>query len=115
MEDGFALQSECDFAGQLRGAATAKLPQVDGGGCAPLFFLRADGKAHVLLARGDGFAKQSLGAMVCHYCSKNCDTVLRRFGSPGVANAGFEGRVPFKGVFWDIPADRLTMGPLLSP
>ena len=102
----FALQNECDFDGQLRAAATAKLPQDDGGVRTPLFFLRADGKAHVLLAGVDGFAKQSPGAMVCHCCSKNRDTVLRRVGNAEVANAGIEGTVRFTGVFRDIPADQ---------
>ena len=73
---------------------------------APMFFVQADGKAHVLLDGGDGFAKQSPGAMVCHCCSKNRDTVLQRFGSAEVANAGIEGTVRFTGVFRDIPADR---------
>ena len=41
--------------------------------------------------------------MVCHYCSKNRDTVLRRFGSAAVANAGIKGTLRFRGVFRDIP------------
>ena len=73
---------------------------------APLFFVRANGKAHVLLARGDGFAKRSPRAMVCHCCIKNRDTVLRRFGSAEVANAGIEGTVHFTGLSRDSLADR---------
>ena len=94
----FALQNQCDFDGQLRAAAIAKLPQDDEGVHASLFFLRANGKAYVLLAGGDGFAKQSPGAMVCHCCSKDRDTILGRFGSAEVASAGMAGTLRFTGV-----------------
>ena len=46
------------------------------------------------------------GAFVCQCCSKNDDTVLRRFGGAEVANAGIEGTVRFTGAFRVIPADR---------
>ena len=85
----FSLQNECNFDGQLRATTMARLPHDDGGPCAPLFSLRTDGKAHVLLARGDGFAKLSPGAMVCHCYGKNLETDLQQFGGAEVTNAGF--------------------------
>ena len=101
-----ALPNECDFAGQIRAAATAKLPHEDGAAHALVFFLWAHGKAHGLLAGGHGSAKQSPGAMLCRCCSENRDTLLPRFGSAEVANAGIQGLVRFTRVLCDIPADR---------
>ena len=50
----FAFDKKTYFDGQLRAAATAELPHNDRGWQAPLFFLWASGKAHVLLDGGDG-------------------------------------------------------------
>ena len=55
----YSMQSECDFDTQLRAATALQLPHADGVACSPLFFVRADGKAHIMLAGGDGFTKKS--------------------------------------------------------
>ena len=67
----YSMQSECDFDTQLRAATALQLPHADGVAHSPLFFVRADGKAHIMLAGGDGFTKKSPGAMVCHCCGAN--------------------------------------------
>ena len=72
----------------------------------PLFFVPADGKAHIMLAGGDGFTKKSPRAMVCHSCGANRETVLRKFGGQEVALEGINGHVRLTGVFRDILADR---------
>ena len=59
-----------------------------------------------MLAGGDGFTKKSPGAMVCHCCGANRETVLRKFGGQEVALEGIKGHVRPTGVFRDIPADR---------
>ena len=102
----YSMPSECDFDTQLRAATALQLPHADGVACSPLFFVRADGKAHIMLAGGDGFTKKSLGAMVCHCCGAKCETVLRKFGGQEVALEGIKGHVRLTGVFRDIPADR---------
>ena len=102
----YRMQSECDFDAQLRAAVALQLPHADGLEHSPLFFLRADRKAHILLAGGDNFTKKSPGGMVCHYCSANRSTVLRKFGGQEVALEGLKGRARLSGVFRDILADR---------
>ena len=102
----YSMQSECDFDTQLRAATALQLPHADGVARSPLFFIRADGKAHIMLAGGDGFTKKSPGAMVCHCCGANNETVLRKFGGQEVALEGIKGHVRLTGVFRDIPADR---------
>jgi hypothetical protein len=102
----YGMQSECDFDTQLRAATALQLPHADGVARSPLFFVRADGKAHIMLAGGDGFTKKSPGAMVCHCCGANSETVLRKFGGQEVALEGIKGHVRLTGVFRDIPADR---------
>ena len=59
-----------------------------------------------MLAGGDRFTKKSPGAMVCHCCGANRETVLRKFGGQEVAPEGIKGHVRLIGVFRDIPADR---------
>ena len=76
----YRMQSECGFDAQIRVAKALCLPHTDGVERDPLFFLRADGKAHMILACGDGFTKTTPGAMVCHCCGKNMETVLQCFG-----------------------------------
>ena len=100
------MQSECDFDTQLRAATALQLPHADGVARSPLFFVRADGKAHIMLAGGDGFTKKSPGAMVCHCCGANREMVLRKFGGQEVALEGIKGHVRRTGVFLDIPAGR---------
>ena len=102
----YNMQSECDFDTQLRAATALQLPHADGVARSPLFFVRADGKDHIMLAGGDGFTKKSPGAMVCHCCGANRETVLRKFGGQEVAVEGIKGHVRLTGVFCDIPADR---------
>ena len=102
----YSMQSECDFDTQLRAATALQLPHADGVARSPLFFVRADGKAHIMLAGGDGFTKKRPGAMVCHCCGANSATVLRKFGGQEVALEGIKGHVRLTGVFRDIPADR---------
>ena len=92
------MQSECDFDAQIGAAEVFCLPYTDGVECEPLFFLRADGKAHVILTGEDGFTKKSPRAMVCDCCGKNREAVLQRFGGGEVAIAGIEGQ--------DIPLER---------
>ena len=58
------------------------------------------------LAGGDGFTSKSPGAMVCHYCGANRETILRKFGGQEVALEGIKGHVRLTGVFRDISADR---------
>ena len=82
------MQLACDFDAQMRAAVALQLPHVDGLARNPLFFLRADGKTHIMLAGGDGFTKKSPGAMVCHCCGANRSTVLRKFGGQEVALKG---------------------------
>ena len=100
------MKSECDFDAQLRAVVALLLPHVDGLARGPLFFLRADRKAHLMLAGGDGFTEKSPGAMVCHWCGANRSTVLRKFEGQEVAIEGIKGRARLTGVFRDIPADR---------
>ena len=102
----YNMQSVCDFDTQLRAAAALQLPHADGVARRPLFFVRADGKAHIMLAGGDGLSKKRPGAMVCHCCGANSETVLRKFGGQEVALEGIKGHVRLTGVFCDIPADR---------
>ena len=79
----YRMPSECDFDAQLRAAVAVQLPHADGVARNPLFFLRADGKAHIMLAGGDGFTKKSPRAMVCRCCGANRSMVLRKFwGGP---------------------------------
>ena len=101
-----SVQSECDFDTQLRAATALQLPHADGVARSPLFFVWADGKAHIMLAGGDGFTKKSPGAMVCHCCGANRETVLPKFGGQEVALEGIKGHVRLTGVFRDIPEDR---------
>ena len=102
----YSMQSECDFNTHLRAATALQLPHADGVVRSPLFFFRADGKAHIMMAGGDGFTKKSPGTMVCHCCGANRDTVSRKFGRQEVALEGIKGHVRLTGVFRDIPADR---------
>ena len=53
------MQSDFDFDAQLRVAVALPLPHADGLARSPLFFLQADGKAHIMLAGGDGFTTKS--------------------------------------------------------
>ena len=76
----YSMQSECDFDTQLRAATALPLPRADGVARSPLFFVRADGKAHIMLAGGDGFTKKSPGAMVCHCCGANRETISASSG-----------------------------------
>ena len=71
--------------------------------------MRADGKAHIMLAGGDGFTKKSPGTMVCHCCGGNLETILRKLGGQEVAVEGNKGHVRRTGVFRDIPADRRVL------
>ena len=80
----YSMKSESDFDTQLRTATALQLPHADGVARSPLFFVRADGKAHIMLAGGDGFTKKSPGAMVCQCCGANRETVLRKFGGQEV-------------------------------
>ena len=102
----YNMQSECDFDTLLRTATALQLTHADGLARSPLFFVRADGKARIVLAGGDGFTKKSPGAMVCHGCGANREAVLRNFGGQEVAVEGIKGHVRRTGVFRDIPADR---------
>ena len=102
----YRMQTECNFGAQIRAAPALRLPHVDGVERQPLLFLRADGKAHVILAGGDSFAKKSPGAMVCHCCGKTRQTVLQRFSGAEVAMANIAGRLRLTGVFRDIPLER---------
>ena len=68
-----------------------------------MLFLWTDGEAHVILAGGDSFAKKSPGAMVCHCCGKNRQSVPQRFGGAEVAMASIEGRPR---LLRDIPSER---------
>ena len=102
----YRMRSECDFDAQLRAAVALQLPHADGVARSPLMFLPADGKAHIMLAGGDGFTKKSPGAMVCQCCGANRATVLRKVGGQEVALEGIKGNVRLTGVFRDIPADR---------
>ena len=102
----YRMQSECDFNAQLRPAVALQLPHANGLARSPLFFLRAYGKTHSMLAGGDGFTKKSPGAMVCHGCGVNRSTVWRKFGGQEVAPSGIKGRAHVTGIFRDIPADR---------
>ena len=102
----YNMQSECDFDTQLRAATALQMPHADGVARSPLFFVRADGKAHIMLAGGGGFNKKSPGAMVCYCCGANRGTALRKFGGQEVALEGIKGHVRLTGVFRDIPADR---------
>ena len=61
----YNMQSECDFDTQLRAAAALQLQHADGVARSLPFFVWADGKAHIMLAGGDGFTDKSLGSMVC--------------------------------------------------
>ena len=45
----YNMQSECDLDTQLCDATAVQLPHADGVACNPLFFVRADGKAHIKL------------------------------------------------------------------
>ena len=67
----YNMQSECDLDTRLRAATALRLPHEDGLAHSALFFVRADGKAHIMLAGGDGFTKKRPGAMVCHCCGAN--------------------------------------------
>ena len=100
----YSMQSECDFDTQLRAARALQLPDADGVACSPLFFVRADGKAHIMLAGGDSFTKKSPGAMVCRCCGANRETVLRKFGGQEVALEGIKGHVRLTRVFRDTAA-----------
>ena len=100
-----SMQSECDFDTQLHAATALQVPHADGVAHSPLFFVRADGKAHMMLAGGDGFTKESPGAIVCHCCGANREKVLRKFGGKEVALEGIKGHIRLTGVFRDIPAD----------
>ena len=100
------MQSGCDFDTQLRAATVLLLPHEHGVARSPLFFVRADGKPHIMLAGGDGFTKKSPGAMVCHCCGANRETILRTFNGQEVALEGIKGDVRPTGAFQDIPADR---------
>ena len=102
----YSMQSECDFDTQLRAATALQLPHAYGVPRSPLFFVRVDGKAHIMLAGGDGFTKKSPWAIVSHYCGANRETGLRNFGGQGVALEGIKGHVRLAGVLRDIPADR---------
>ena len=66
----YRMQSECDFHAQLCAAVALELPHADGLAHNPLF-LRADGKAHIMLAGEDGFTKKSRGANGPHCCGGN--------------------------------------------
>ena len=100
------MQTECNVDSQLRAAQALRLPHADGVERQPLLFLRADGKAHLILVGGECFTKKSLGGMVRHCCGKNREAVLHRFGAAEVAMAGIEGRSRLTGVFHDIPLGR---------
>ena len=102
----YSMQSECDFDTQLRAARALQLPHADGVARSPLFFVWADGKAHIMLAGGDGLTKKSPGAMVCHCCGANHETVLGKFGGQEVALEGIPGHVRLTGAFRGIPTDR---------
>ena len=102
----WSMQSEFDFDTQLRAATAVQLPHADGVARSPLFFVQADGKAHIMPAGGDGFTKKSPGAMVCRCCGTNRETILRPFGGQEVAVEGIKGHVRPTGVFRDIAADR---------
>ena len=97
----YNMQAECDFDTQLRTATALQLPHADGMARSPLFFVRADGKAHIMLAGRDGFTKKSPRAMVCHCCGANRETVLRKFGGKQVAQEGIKGLVRPTGLFRD--------------
>ena len=99
------MQLECDFDTELRAATALQLPHGDGVAHSPLFFVRADGKAHIMLAGGDGFTSKSPGDMVCQCYGANRETVLRKFGGQEVALEGIKGHVRLTGVFCDIPAE----------
>ena len=102
----FNMQSECDFDAELRAATALQLPHVDGVARSPLFFVWADGKAHIMLAGGNGFTKKSPGAIACHCSGANGETVLRKIGGQEVAVEGIKGHVRLIGGLRDIPADR---------
>ena len=87
----YSMQWECDFDTQLRAGTALQLPHEDGVTRSPLLLVRADGKAQIMLAGGDGFTKMSLGAMVCHCCGANRETVLRKFGGQEVSLGNNQG------------------------
>ena len=102
----YTMQSESDFDTQLRAATDLELLHADGVAPGHLFFVRVDGKAHIMLAGGDGFTKKSPGAMVCQCCGANHETALRKLGGQEVALKGIKGHVRLTEVFPDIAADR---------
>ena len=102
----YRMQTECNFDAQIRAAQALCLPHADKVECQLLPFVRADGRARVIMARGAFFAKESLGAMICHCCGKNGQIVLQWFGGPELAMAGIEGPTRLTGVFRDIPSER---------
>ena len=102
----YGMQLDCDFDAQIRAVAALRLPHTDGVDCEMLFFLLADCKAHVILDGGDGFTEKSPGAMMCHCCGKNRETVLQRFGGGEMAMASIVGQVRATGVCRGIPAER---------
>ena len=102
----YRMQTECNFDAQIGAAKALRLPHADGVERRPLLFLWAHGKAHVILAGADSFAKKSPGTMVCHCCGKNRQTVPQRFAGAEVAMAGIEGQPRLTCVFRDIPLER---------
>ena len=102
----YSMQLECDFDTELRAATALQRRHAAGVARSSLFFVWVDGKTHIMLAGGDGFTKKSPGAMVCHCCGANRETVLRKFGGQEVALEGIKGHVRPTGVFRDIAADR---------
>ena len=102
----YRMQTECNFDAKIRAAQPLPLPHAYGVERQPWLCRRADGKAHVILAGGGSFTKKDPGAMVCHCCGKNRETVLQQFGGAKVAMAGIEGRPRLTAVFRDIPSER---------
>ena len=104
----YRMQLECDFDAQLYAAVALQLPHADWLARSPLCFLRADGKANIMSAGGDGFTKKNSRAMVCHRCGVNRSMVLRKFGGQEVALQGIKGPARVTGEFRYKPSDRRT-------
>ena len=102
----YAAAQEVGFDQQLWDASKVVFQDTSGADREMLFFLSADGKAHILMANCKTFKAEASQAMVCLVCGRNRADCLANFGLEATIDRWWEVVLPMGAIYRHIPAKR---------
>ena len=95
----YAAAQEVDFEQQLWDASKVVFQQTSSVDWETLFFLRADGKAQILVANCKNFKAEASQAMVCWVCGRNRADCLANFGLEATIDGWWEVVLPMGAIY----------------